>query len=62
MVFFETGYGGAVFSTGSIGWMLSAVCFGFDNNVAAITRNVVLRFIDASPFARFDCPDDTAAP
>ena len=62
MVFFETGYGGAVFSTGSIGWMTSLACFGFDNNVAAITRNVVLRFIDAAPFTRFDCPDDTAAP
>ncbi len=51
MVFFETGHGGAVFSTGSISWVSALPCNGFDNNVARITQNVVARFVDSQPFA-----------
>ena len=48
IVFFETPNGGAVFSTGSIGWC-SALCQqGYDNNVSRITRNVLDRFLDAT--------------
>lgn len=50
MVFFETAGGGAVFSTGSIGWAGSLAHRGYDNNVSRITRNVLARFIDPTPF------------
>lgn len=50
MVFFETSKGGAVFATGSIAWMGSAVANNFDNDVATITRNVIRRFLDPTPF------------
>ena len=50
MVFFETPGGGAVFSTGSIAWSGSLANFGYDNNVAAITNNVLHRFNDPEPF------------
>jgi N,N-dimethylformamidase len=51
MVFFETPAGGAVFSTGSISWLASLPNFKFDNNVSRITRNVLDRFLDPTPFA-----------
>ncbi len=51
MVFFETPGGGAVFSTGSIAWSGSLANFGYDNNVAAISDNVLRRFTDPEPFA-----------
>lgn len=51
MVFFETAGGGAVFSTGSIGWAGSLAHAGYDNDVSRITRNVVARFVDPEPFA-----------
>ena len=51
MVFFETPGGGAVFSTGSIAWSGSLGNFGYDNNVAAVTDNVLRRFTDPEPFA-----------
>ncbi len=51
MVFFETPGGGAVFSTGSIAWSGSLGNFGYDNNVAAISNNVLRRFMDPEPFA-----------
>jgi N,N-dimethylformamidase len=51
MVFFETGAGGAVFSTGSITWTGSLSHNGYKNNVATITRNVVRRFSSGDPFA-----------
>ena len=51
MVFFETPGGGAVFSTGSIAWSGSLANFGYDNNVAAVTGNVLRRFCDPEPFA-----------
>jgi N,N-dimethylformamidase len=52
MVFFETGHGGAVFSTGSISWVAALPCNGFDNNVARITSNVLARFVDPAEFPR----------
>ena len=50
LVFFETGKGGAVFSTGSITWMNSTLENNYDNDVAQIMRNVIARFIDPKPF------------
>ena len=51
MVFFETPAGGAVFSTGSIGWAASLAHAGYSNEVARITANVLRRFIDPTSFA-----------
>lgn len=51
MVFFETLKGGAVFSTGSIGWAGSLAHDDYDNNISRITRNVLERFIAPEPFA-----------
>ena len=51
MVFFETPGGGAVFSVGSIAWSGSLGNNGYDNNVAAVTGNVLRRFMDPEPFA-----------
>ena len=51
MVFFETGGGGAVFSTGSVAWVGSLSHNDYDNNVSTITRNVVERFASGVPFA-----------
>jgi hypothetical protein len=42
LVVFETASGGAVFSTGSLCWILSLVV---DESVSAITRNVFMRFL-----------------
>ena len=50
MVFFETPRGGAVFSTGSIGWISALFHNDHDNNVSRITRNVLSRFLDTTPF------------
>jgi N,N-dimethylformamidase len=50
LVFFETDNGGAVFSTGSITWMSSTLDNQYDNDVAKITRNVIDRFLDPTPF------------
>lgn len=44
MVYFETGNGGAVFSTGSIAWAGAMAWNGYDNEVARLMRNVVRRF------------------
>jgi N,N-dimethylformamidase len=46
ITFFETAAGGAVFSVGSIAWIGSLSWNDFDNNVAAITRNVLRCFLD----------------
>ena len=51
VVFFETPRGGAVFSTGSIGWIASLFHNNHDNNVSRITRNVLDRFLDTTAFA-----------
>lgn len=50
MVFFETLGGGAVFSVGSIAWSGSLGWNNYDNNVAAVTRNVLSRFREPAPF------------
>ena len=50
IVFYETAGGGAVFSTGSIAWSSALNHSNFDNNVAQITRNVLKRFCDPTPF------------
>ena len=51
LVFFETPNGGGIFSTGSIGWCSALFHNNYDNNVSRITRNVLQRFLDTSPFA-----------
>ncbi|UCI31901.1 N,N-dimethylformamidase beta subunit family domain-containing protein [Mesorhizobium sp. B4-1-4] len=53
MVFFETGFGGAVFSTSSICWPSALPINGFDNDVATITTNVLKRFLKPE---KFDLP------
>ncbi|MBX3572147.1 MAG: N,N-dimethylformamidase [Mesorhizobium sp.] len=50
MVFFETAGGGAVFNVGSIAWPGSLSHNGYVNNVSRITRNVLDRFTDPTPF------------
>jgi N,N-dimethylformamidase len=50
IVFFETAGGGAVFSVGSIAWSGSLAHNGYVNNVARLTRNVLTRFADPTPF------------
>lgn len=50
MVFFETGRGGAVFSTGSIAWAGALSHAGYQNNVSRITANVLRRFVSPTGF------------
>lgn len=50
LVFFETPSGGAVFSTGSIGWSSALSSNKYHNNVSRITANVLKRFLDPKPF------------
>ena len=50
VTFFETPAGGAVFSTGSMAWIGSLCNDDYKNNVAAITTNVLRRFMDDAPF------------
>jgi len=50
MVFFECPQGGATFSVGSIAWAGSLSHNGYNNNVSRITKNVLQRFLDPSPF------------
>jgi len=54
MVFFETPKGGAMFSTGTICWFSSTLEDDFNNDVAQITRNVIARFLDPTPFPAVD--------
>ncbi|MDJ0864738.1 MAG: large subunit of N,N-dimethylformamidase [Myxococcota bacterium] len=51
LVFYETPGGGAVFSTGSIGWIAALAHEDYQNDLARITANVLRRFADAEPFA-----------
>lgn len=51
MVFFECPNGGAVFSTGSIAYAASLSHNGYDNDIARLTDNVLIRFVDPKPFA-----------
>ncbi|MBE2275336.1 MAG: N,N-dimethylformamidase [Rhodobacteraceae bacterium] len=55
LTFFETEGGGAVFSTGSIAWAGSMAWNGYQNEIAAITTNVLRRFDDPR---RFEMPRD----
>ncbi len=50
MVFYEVDGGGAVFSTGSIGWFGALATDNYNNEVARITENVLRRFADPEPF------------
>jgi N,N-dimethylformamidase len=50
MVFFETGSGGAVFSTGSIAYAGALSPNQYRNPIARLTENVLRRFIDGTPF------------
>ena len=52
MTFFETPNGGAVFSTGSITWMSSTLENNYDNDISIITKNVIDRFLDPTPFPK----------
>jgi N,N-dimethylformamidase len=45
MTYFETPYGGAVFSVGSINWIGSLGFSGGNNNVSKITENVIRQFM-----------------
>ena len=45
MVYFETPDGGAVFSVGSINWILNLPYNGYRNNVSRLTENVLRRFV-----------------
>jgi len=49
VVYFSTGGGGAVFSTGSIAWAGSLAHSGYDNDVSRLTENVLRRFADPTP-------------
>jgi len=51
MVFFETGAGGAVFSTGSIAYAGALATNGYANDIARLTANVLRRMLDPTPFA-----------
>jgi N,N-dimethylformamidase len=50
MTFFETPAGGAVFSTGSIGYAGALAHNGYDNDACRIATNVLRRFTDPEPF------------
>lgn len=50
MVFFESGNGGAVFSTGSIAYSGALSHNGYRNNISTLTHNVLMRFLDDTPF------------
>ncbi len=44
MTYFTAANDGGVFSTGSIAWMSALPCFGFENNVSQIMKNVLDAF------------------
>ena len=50
MVFYETPNGGAVFSTSSIAFAGSLAHNNFENNVSRLLENIVMRFVDETPF------------
>ena len=50
---------GAVFSTGSIAWSGSLATDKYDNDVAKLTTNVLLRFAQPEPF---EVPEDVEGP
>jgi len=55
MIFFNTANDGAVFAAGSIAWSQALPCYGGDNNVATVMRNLLNAFIKDGPLpgARF---------
>ena len=55
IAFFETPTGGAVFATGSITYCGSLLSNGGDNDISRLTRNVLLKFLDAQTV--FEVPD-----
>ena len=50
LCFYETPNGGAVFSVSSMAWVGSLPWNNHDNNVSRITKNVLDRFADPTPF------------
>ena len=50
MTFFETPSGGAVFSTGSIGFAGALSHNQYENDICRIATNVIQRFLDPTPF------------
>jgi N,N-dimethylformamidase len=52
MVFYETPNGGAVWASSSIAWAGSLSHNKYQNNVSRITKNVLDRFIDPTPFVK----------
>ncbi len=54
MTYFETGNGGAVWSSASISWMGSLSYNDYKNNVSKLTGNVLSRFVSDGP------PSDTS--
>jgi N,N-dimethylformamidase len=52
LVFFETEAGGAVLSTGSVAWAGSLGDSRAKNEVAALTKNALRRFLDPTPFSQ----------
>ena len=50
VVFFETPSGGAVFAVGSMNWFGSLGHNNYDNNISAMTANVINRFLNPEPF------------
>jgi N,N-dimethylformamidase len=61
IVLMPTARGGAVFSTGSIGWTAAMAVAGYDNNVARMTGNVLRRFLDPEPLDLVPTPKEHAA-
>ncbi|MBB5956974.1 N,N-dimethylformamidase [Saccharothrix tamanrassetensis] len=56
LAFFEYPCGGGVFAAGSIAWCTALGVDGYANPVAAVTGNVLRRFLDPTPLDRL--PDD----
>ena len=56
IVFYETPSGGAVFSVGSISWFGALARNGYDNDISQMTRNVLERFVDPTPFEKPNHP------
>ena len=50
MTFFETAAGGAVFSTGSIGYAGALAHQNYENDVNRLTTNILKRFMNPAPF------------
>lgn len=51
LVYWDTPWGGAVFSVGSMNWYNAVGWDGYQNNTARVTQNVILKFISYGPRA-----------